>query len=49
MFGQLDVETAHNESDDGLSNQTKDHSVFGPERVDDKCADNGSGEVESAV
>jgi hypothetical protein len=49
VFGQSDIETAHDESDDGLTDQTEDHGVFGSKRVDDECTGKGTGEVESAV
>jgi len=49
VFGQSDVETAHDESDDGLTDQTENHGVFRSESVDDECTDKGSGEIESAV
>ena len=49
VFGQFVIETAHDESDDSLGDQPEDHGVFGSEIVDDECAANCSGEVESAV
>jgi len=36
VFGKFGIETAHDESDDGLSDQTEDHAVFGSEIVDDE-------------
>ena len=49
VFGQFSIETAHDESDDGLSDQAEDHGVLGSERVDEERTNEGSGEVESAV
>ena len=49
MFGKFDVEAAHDESNDGLADQTEDHGVFRTEGVDDEGADNGSRDVKGAV
>ena len=49
VFGQSGVETTHDESDDGLTDQTENHGVLRSEGVDDECTGKGSGEVESAV
>ena len=49
VFGELFIETAHDESDDGLADQTDDHGVFGTEGVDDKGTDDRSRNVESAI
>ena len=49
MLGKFFVETAHDESDDGLADKADEHSVFGTERVDDEGTDDGSRDVESAI
>ena len=49
VFGQFSIETAHDESDNGLSDQAEDHGVLGSERVDEERTNEGSWEVESAV
>lgn len=49
VFGKFLVETAHDESDDCLTDQADDHGVFGTEGVDDEGTDDGSRDVESTI
>ena len=49
VFGQFGIETAHDESNDRLGNQTEDHGVFWSKRVDDEGATDGSREVKGTI
>ena len=46
---ELLVEAGHDEADDGLAEQARDHRPLGPEDVDDERADDRAGHVEHRV
>lgn len=45
MVAELHVETTHDETDDSLWKQSKNHGVLWPEIVDDERSDEGSGHI----
>ena len=49
LLGQFNVEAAHDESNDGLSDKTEDRGVFGSDGIDDERTEDGSKEIERAI